>query len=282
LWNAWSRRSTSKLPAATSSYWNGTFTYASNLTMARALTRTTAGLLYDYADDTMPVKMPQQAQHGRIVRVQAQNSSIHGRPKLRTFTSSAPRTVSSTRDSLGGLVGIPLDNNSISAGITLQTAGANSLRDVLATSPAAVLSDSASSAADLQPQAQSPTPSQGSGQAKKSFQHVKLVLDGLRSASTAAQDGGYFYNIYLNLPSTGDVDSVSASHFVGTVGAFEVSVAAHHGNGKKEFDITYPLASLGLTNPNQMVVSFVRENGLVYPSGNVVSMNEMRLELSTD
>ena len=275
LWNAWSRRSTSRVPGATSTYWSGTFTYATNLTMNRSLTRTVAGLYYDYFNNNMPTRLPPQAQQGRIIRVQAQNTPIHGRPKLRTFTMSPGRSVSANRKSLGGVLRIPLDNSSISAAIALQAASVNSLRDTLATSPAADLANSAAGAATSQAPAQPP------GSAKSSFQYVKLVLDGL-SASAEGRKGGYFYNIYVGLPATGDVDEVSPAHFAGTIGAFEVSVAEHHAGGKKEFDITYLLANLGLTDLSQMVVSFARINGLSFAQGNVVSVAEMRVELGTD
>ncbi|VXC93282.1 putative tyrosinase [Burkholderia sp. 8Y] len=279
LWNAWSRRSTSRLPAATNTYWNGQFTYASGLTMSRSLTRTVAGLNYDYANDNMPTGLPPQAQQGRIIRVQAQVTALQVRPKLRTFPATPGRTVSSNRLSLGGLTTIPLDNNSISAGIPLQSSSANALRDALATSPAADLSNPAAGAANGQ--AQSPAASQGGGQAKNAGRYVKLVLDGL-NASPAGQAGGYFYNIYVNLPPSGDVDAVGPMHFAGTIGAFEVSVAVHHAGGKKEFDITYLLASLGVTDLSQVVVSFSRINGLNAAQGNVVSIGEMRVELGTD
>ena len=275
LWNAWSRRLTSRVPGATSTYWSGKFTYATNLTMNRSLTRTVAGLYYDYANNNMPTRLPPQAQQGRIIRVQAQNTPIHGRPKLRTFAMSPGRSVSANRKSLGGVLHVPLDNSSISAGIALQAASVNSLRDTLATSPAADLANSAVGAANPQALAQPPA------SAKSSFQYVKLVLDGL-SASAEGQKGGYFYNIYVGLPAAGDVDDVSSAHFVGTIGAFEVSVAEHHAGGKKEFDITYLLASLGLTDLSQTVVTFVRINGSSFAQGNVVSIAEMRVELGTD
>ncbi|VXC18119.1 putative tyrosinase [Burkholderia sp. 8Y] len=261
LWNAWSLRSTSKVPAATNSYWTGHFTYASNLTMNRSLTRTVAGLYYDYANDTLPTSLPPQAQQGRIIRVQAQTTPLHIRPTLRSFPTTPARTVSSNRLSLGGVTGIPLDNSSMSARIPLQGSSANALRDALAASPAA--------------------DSQGGGQTNNAGRYVKLVLDGL-SASPAGQAGGYFYNIYVNLPPTGDVDAVSPMHFAGTIGAFEVSVAEHHMGGKKDLDITYLMASLGSFDLSQLVVSFSRINGLNAAQGTVVSIGEMRVELGTD
>jgi tyrosinase len=155
----------------------------------------------------------------------------------------------------------------MSVGIPLQRSSANALRDTLATSPAVAASNSAVG--------------QGGGQTNNAPRYVKLVLDGL-SASPAGQAGGYFYNIYVNLPPTGDVDAVSPAHFAGTIGAFEVSVAEHHADGKKEFDITYLLASTGLTDLSQLIVSFSRISGLNAAQGTVVSVGEMRVELGTD
>jgi tyrosinase len=267
LWNAWGRRSTSRMPGSTSSYWTGQFTYASNLTMSRSLTRTVAGLYYDYANNNLPTGLPPQAQHGRIIRVQAQTTPIQRRPTLRTFPTTPGRTISSNRLSLGGALKIPLNDSSMSVGIPLQSSSANALRDTLATSPAVAASNSAVG--------------QGGGQTNNAPRYVKLVLDGL-SASPAGQAGGYFYNIYVNLPPTGDVDAVSPAHFAGTIGAFEVSVAEHHADGKKEFDITYLLASTGLTDLSQLIVSFSRISGLNAAQGTVVSVGEMRVELGTD
>ncbi|WP_250455824.1 tyrosinase family protein [Caballeronia sp. ATUFL_M2_KS44] len=268
LWNAWELRSTSKVPAASNSYWNGSFTYASGLTMAKSKTRTVAGLGYDYANDTMPKTLPPQAQRGGIVRVQAQISAISGRPPVGNFTSSPGRSISSTRRSLGGAKGVRLGNASVSALIALSSSNATSLKDTLAVSPAASPGDSLET-----PQAVAP--------GKASFRFVKLVLDGI-ALSAAAQNGGFFYNVYVNLPATGDVDSVKADHFVGTVGAFEISTMKHHRMNMLSYDVTEQLARGGLGNGGQIVVSFVRISGLNSPSGDAVSVDEVRVELGTD
>lgn len=98
------------------------------------------------------------------------------------------------------------------------------------------------------------------------FQYVKLVLDDVNMPSSAA-GGGFFYNVYVNLPATGDVDAVRSDHFVGTLGAFQISTARYHGMNMIEYDVTDLLARLGITNPNQIVVSFVRISALNHPEG---------------
>jgi tyrosinase len=272
LWNAWSRRSTNKVPASGNSYWNGSFTYASGLTMAKSKTRTTTGLAYDYADDTMPTKLPQQAQKGKVIRVQAQTMPIQARPPVATLATTPPRSVSSMRESLGGVRGPSLGVGSVSAVIPLQAASATRLQDVLATSPAVGLSDSSAAA---------PAGSQAAAPGARSFQYVKLVLDGVALAQ-AAKAGGFFYTVYLNLPATGDVDAVKGQHFVGTLGAFQISTAAHHGMKMIDYDVTDLLAQQGATKLLQIVVSFVRINAPGSPSGDAVAIQEIRIELGTD
>ncbi len=268
LWNAWSMRSTSRVPSATSSYWNGSFTYARGLTISKSKTRTTTGMSYDYANDTMPAVLPPQAQQGRIIRVQAQIGAIQARPKTGAFTASPGRTVSSTRRSLGGVKGVELNEFSISASIPLQAANATALKDVLANSPAVGLSQSSDAA-------------QAAPQATSGFQYVKVVLDGVKMPA-AARKGGFFYNVYLNLPASGDVDAVKSQHFIGTLGAFQVATAAHHGMSEIDYDVTDVLARLGISNVSDVVLSFVRVSGANSPKGMAVSINEARIELGTD
>jgi tyrosinase len=272
LWNAWSKRSTSKVPASNNSYWSGNFTYASGLTIAKSRTITTTGLGYDYANDSMPTVLPAQAQQGRIIRVQGQTVPILMRPPVASWSTTPPRSVSSTRESLGGVRGMSLGVSSVSAAIPLQASGATTLQGVLATSPAVGLSDS-SAAALATPQAATP--------ATKSFPYVKLVLDGVAIAQ-AAKAGGFFYNVYINLPATGDVDSARSQHFVGTLGAFQISAAAHHGMNMIDYDVTDLLAQLGVTKLSQVVVSFVRVDAPVAPKGDAVGIQEMRIELGKD
>jgi tyrosinase len=113
------------------------------------------------------------------------------------------------------------------------------------------------------------------------FGHVSLVLDRVSLAPKAAS-GGFFYNIYLDLPASGDVDSVSQSHFVGTLGAFELSAARQRGSKAIDFDITDLLSKLGPGDPRGMVVSFVRVSGANSPQGDALTIGELRVEASKD
>jgi tyrosinase len=268
LWNAWSRRSTSKMPAAGNSYWNGSFTYATGLTMARSNTRTTTGLGYTYADNTMPSALPPQAQEGKMIRVQAQVAPLDSRPAVAALTTTAPRTVSSMRESLGGVRGVTLGVNSVSTVIPLQASGTTALQSAIGSSSAAGLDDS-SAGAMAQPKA------------AKSYRYVKLVFDSV-AITAAARAGGFFYNVYLNLPANGDVDASKAQCFVGTLGAFQISTMTHHGMNMIDYDVTDLLAQQGMTKAAELVVSFVRINALSSPKGQAVSIGEVRVELGTD
>jgi tyrosinase len=106
------------------------------------------------------------------------------------------------------------------------------------------------------------------------------VLDGV-AITALGRKGGYFYNIYLNLPAAGDVDADRQSHFLGTVGPFEVSGASHHG-ATLSYPATEVLRTIGAAVLSEAVVSFVRVNGTGYPKGEVLKVGEMRLEVSTD
>jgi tyrosinase len=272
LWNAWSLRSTAKVPATNSAYWNGSFTYASGLTMNKVKTRTALGLGYDYANDRTPASLPPEAQEGRIIRVQAQVAPIMSLPPLGTFAASTGGSMSSSRRPLGGLKGIMLGERSISGRIALQSSNATLLKDTLQSSPAA--------APDIDQSSEAEVP-QSTMQAKKGFNYVKLVLDNVALLPGAA-NGGFFYNLYVNLPSTGDVDAAKTDCFIGTLGAFQISTMRHHGMKMLEYDITHKLARLGISNPNDVTISFVRVSPKNAPKGNAVSVGEMRVELGTD
>ncbi|MGN2243245.1 tyrosinase family protein [Frateuria sp. GZRR33] len=100
--------------------------------------------------------------------------------------------------SLGGLGGLALGAQSTRVRIPLTVEGRNRVRS-LATA-----------------QGQGATPA---GDA------LRIVLDGV-SLTGAASQGGYFYKILLNLPSTG-LTQPEQTYLVGTLGPFEVSVARH-------------------------------------------------------
>ncbi len=92
---------------------------------------------------------------------------------------------------------------------------------------------------------------------------MKLVLDRV-NIPPAATRSGFFYNVYLDLPATGDVDAVGQAHFVGTLGAFELA-SQQQGKNAIDFDVTDLLFRLGLSDLHGLVVSFVRVSGANAP-----------------
>jgi tyrosinase len=107
------------------------------------------------------------------------------------------------------------------------------------------------------------------------------VLDGVRLLGNGAA-GGYFYNVYINLPAAGDVSDLRQKHFIGTVGAFEIASALHHGGSMVSLPSTEALAKISADNVSEVVVSFERVNGENAPRGQVLRIGEVRIEVSTD
>lgn len=111
------------------------------------------------------------------------------------------------------------------------------------------------------------------------FQSVIVVLDGLQLLGAGAK-GGYFYNVYINLPFITDVDH-ARRYFLGTVGPFEIAGASHHGSAKLEYQATEVLSQLSAFELQDVTVSFVRVDGENHPRGAVLKVGEVRIEVST-
>ena len=288
LWSAWQQAGGGRTtPPANNSYWNGNFSYANRLTMQRNWTvdtRTT--LKYNYQNETMPTSLPvagsgagdsgpfrlaayngadqQLAQLGP--RTGSAAARLLARPGLQGFRPSPARLVGHNRLALGGVQTIPLNESSVSAQVAIDDASADLLQRVLtnvARGPA--------------------TP----------YRSAQVVLDSVR-ISDPGRMGGYFYHIYLNLPSTTDVASASSTYLLGSVGPFEIAAATHRvhmniepggsadGTVRLAFPITLALADLLAQDPRRITVSFVRVSGDNSPGGPVIQIGEARLELSTD
>ncbi|MEN8506088.1 tyrosinase family protein [Paraburkholderia sp. SIMBA_050] len=262
LWDAWCAEASTIVPAQNSSYWSGSFTYATNLTIAKSKCYRPEILNYRYpAPNNVPTVLPQSAQQGRIIRVQAQLAPILVRPAFGNFPNTAARRISNRRRSLGGVANVTLKEASVSARLPLQPSDISSLKDAMSTA-----------AASAAPEAQAST---------TTFKYPCLVLDKL-AITALGKNGGYYYNIYLNLPARGDADVARASHFIGTFGAFEASGAIHHNSRTLTLSLTDVLQNLGVADLNEAVISLVRVNGPNSPKGDVLNVGEMRVELSTD
>ncbi|MDR5752721.1 MULTISPECIES: tyrosinase family protein [unclassified Caballeronia] len=255
LWRAWSLTG-GTMPARNNRYWNGSFTYASNLTIARTQTYDTTGLGYDYSNLTRPTTLPPQADAGRIVRVQAQVAPLVSRPPLTALTTSPAKSIAANRRSLGGVKNLNIAENSVSIALPVQAADTTRLRGLVAAAPAAAATTEA---------------------APSSATVINVVMDGL-SVTGLGKKGGYFYNVYLNLPAGPLPDTNLSKYFLGTLGPFEIAGATHHGGSEIKFRANEVLANLGVPATAQMVVTLVRVSGNNAPKGKVIGVAEVRLE----
>lgn len=272
LWHAWALPAGGTMPVPAADYWAGSFTYATGLTMLKGQTYSPRSRLgYDYANTARPLIMPPQAQRGRIIRVQAQVGQIRLRPQIVALTATPARTLAAGRRSVGGVSSVQLTEDSISTRIVAPASAASAVQEALTTTQTVL------EAATISPLAQSralaATPA-------SKFKSVKIVLDDV-SITKAGLAGGYFYNVYLNLPAAGDIDEARSQHFLGTLGPFEVAGLAHHGSVTLDYPATEALLNMG-GNVSEYVVSLVRVNGPTAPKGKVMRIGEMRVELSTD
>ncbi len=272
LWHAWALPDGRTMPAPTSSYWAGTFTYAPGLTINKEQTYSNRSRLgYDYANTARPVALPPQAQRGRIIRVQAQIPPIKTRPPVASFAASPARSIANGRRSIGGVKAVVLREHSVSARVVAEASSVKPLQDMLSAT-----ADIYDAAARNLPNAAS----KGNGKSSQ-YKSIKIVLDDI-SLTSAGAAGGYFYNIYLNLPDGVDIDEVRAKHFIGTLGPFEVAAAAHHGMMMIDFPATAAMLKTGAGNGREYAISLVRVDGGAAPKGDVMTVGELRVELTTE
>jgi tyrosinase len=169
-----------------------------------------------------------------------------------------PGSTGAKTHSLGGVRALELDDRSVSVSLPVTAAHAAALQ-AIAREDAAAVPDST-----LQ------------------FRSAHAVLDGLQVTPRGAE-GGYFYEVYLNLPASGDYVSPKDRYLLGTLGPFEVEAGRHHGNHSTLY---YPLddqlANYSAQQLSQLTVSFVRVDGENPPRGRVIDVAEVRIELSTE
>jgi len=86
---------------------------------------------------------------------------------------------------------------------------------------------------------------------------VTLTLDGVQLTAAGAK-GGYNFNLYVNLPPAATAETLEAEYFVGTIGAFAVSVEAMMSGGPIDlrFELQNALALQG-GSFDALTISFV-------------------------
>jgi tyrosinase len=255
LWHAWALPSGEGMPASSNSYWSGTFNYATNLTLPRRQTRSPRLVFTTYDNETTPSALPPQSQKGRIIRVQSTGGRSVTRPPFGTFPTTGPRSINASRFALGGARNIPLTENSVSVRLPIDASGNQSLQAILATRRG------------------------GRPPATVPYRSVNVVLDEL-SLTQAGVNGGYFYNVFLDLPQGGT--SSPRNYFLGTIGPFELSSESHHGSAQLSYPATDILAGMTPREIRELTVSLVRISGPNSPSGETIRIGEARLEVSTE
>jgi tyrosinase len=272
LLHAWVLSGSKRYPGPSDGYWSGTLTYSSNLTIARAAVYNPANLGYTYQDNTLPGSLPPQGASGGLMRatmegkrsplaMRVQWEAPPSRPPAAKFPLTPPRPTSDKTRSVGGAQAITLGETSVSAQVPVAEPDAQAL-------------ESLARSTQVSPQ----VPPRGSA---RGFTSAQVILDNLQ-VLPAGQFGGYFYEVYLNLPPNRDFSNNQKTYLVGSFGAFEVSTALHHGGpARLVFPATQLMQNFTDDQIKQLTVSFVRINGDTSPRGAAILIGEMRIELST-
>ncbi|WP_084677108.1 tyrosinase family protein [Massilia niastensis] len=262
LWNAWvAAGGGRKMPASTNSYWSGNHTYTSSLTMKRTSTYSTRGILaYYYQNEAMPASLPPLAAAGnpRIQLAQATpEDTLRSAPPLGTFHITGARQTSETTFALGGARNVGLDERSVSVQLPVSSEYGTALAEVARGNRVTVPRNT------------------------RKYRSAHIVLEHLEMTNIG-RDGGFYYQVFLNLPANRS-GGRPTSVLLGTLGAFEIAAAAHHGgHAQVRYPIGDALARLSALQVGMLSVSFVRVDGENSPRGAVIGIGEARLELSTE
>jgi tyrosinase len=234
------------MPALTSPYWSGSHTYTGSLTMPRSSTYSTRTKLgYSYQNEAFPSRLPLAQLTPAL-------------PPVGTFRQSPPRQTSEQTFAIGGALDVGLDERPVSVQLPVSSENAQTLARI-ATARAASLPGSS-----------------------KLYRSIQLVLDGVEITETG-KEGGYYYQVYLNIPvADGDTNKPGAI-LIGSLGPFKISGAAHHGGPVQlRYRIERAAFAGAASRAGMMSVSFVRVNGDQNPRGSVIGLGEVRLETSTE
>ena len=262
LWVAWvSAGNKRTMPALSNAYWSGSHMYTSSLTMPRASTystRTTLG--YRYQSETFPTRLPlAQLAPPKTHLVQATaDDLVRTLPPTGSFQISATRQTGDQTFAISGALNVGLDDRSISVQLPVSSDNMQTLSSMAAGSTASLRGSS------------------------KLYRSVQLVLDHIE-ATEIGKRGGYYYQVYLNVPAADGVANRPKGILIGTIGAFEISGAAHHGGPVQlRYRIRRSVFGQAASKVGLLSVSFVRVNGDQSPQGPVIGLGEVRLETSTE
>lgn len=240
-------------PTNSDPYWAGDNVYSADLSMPRYQTLDPNWMGVDYANVAVPTSLPPAPSARRIAPLQ--------RPPFKAFPPAPKRHISASRRSLGGVLQPLFDEQSVSIRLQLEKKDAAQVARVVAARAAE---------------------ESGKETGKDSRGAIKVVIDRAVLKSAAAARGGFFYALYVNMPDTVDAQAARERWFVGTVGAFQIAAASHHGAAKVEFDITGLLARQGTTDFSELTLSWLRVDGDRPPAGQTIGVDELRIDLAAD
>lgn len=242
-----------------SAYWEGSNLYAPQLSIERYRTYYPGWLGYDYADLTVPTALPAPSgtqAAAKTTHLVSPSGPSKRRPPFKQFTRALGRLISATRRSLGGAARISFDEQSYSTSLSFSKTDAAEIAALIAAHRAG-----------------------NDGAIGGRVGSVKLVVDGAR-LSARGREGGYFYALYVNMPPVIDSSSTHDKCFLGTLGAFEIAAASHHGPAKLEFDLLGLLLQQKLDDFSNLTLSWIRVDGEHPPAGQTIKVPEARIDVS--
>jgi tyrosinase len=213
---------------------------------------------YDYSNDKPPSALPPNpigANSSFARSLSTENISSTERPALTSFTAISGREIAPNRRSVSGCKLISFDERSRSLRLNINRKDAEEFAALVAARRTAPLFESG-----------------------EIHGAVKLVIDGV-SLSRLGLQGGYFYAMYVNMPSLISSYDAHAKSFLGTLGAFQVASASHHGPAPLEFDLLSVLAQQAAVDLSQISLSWVRINGDSVAKGAAIDVREVRVDI---
>jgi tyrosinase len=280
LWHAWAFADNGRtMPPLSDGYWSGVLTYGPDLILERNRVRDPRTYLgYTYTDETLPSSYPpppEAALKGGMMRVAMKDEGsqrtsrpaldrIPERPPAVSFRAMEARPTGVNKRAIGGALDMTLGAESLTVNVAIGQDDRRTLQYISKNMQASQLANSESA---------------------ESYSSVQVVLDNVR-LTPAGKLGGYYYDVYLNLPNGGG--SSQDKYLLGSFGPFEISTAQHHAMHQGEnaarlvFPATQLLRNVPLAQTRELTVSFVRVSGEKSPKGPAVLLGEMRVELSTD
>ena len=261
LWVAWvAAAGGRKMPAKTTSYWAGSYTYTSALTLPRTQTYDTrTNLAYYYQNESFPTALPALAAgESSVFAEQSIGAKAAPAPAVGTFKLSNPRPNGDGTFSVAGALQVELDERSVSVQLPVRSEYGQAIAKIAGGRAAAV---------------------QGT---PLKYNAIHVVLDNIELTANGA-NGGYFYKVNMNVPGARDGSSGPQTILIGTLGPFQIKGAEHHGaKAKLRYEVTQWLKDVPVIDIGMVTVSFVRVNGERSPSGTVLNIGEVRMEMSDE